>query len=85
MFLRGLRVEQCQTVAVLEGQTHTEVPFNRGTHRVTADQPEELTARLFSRAAMTLNIYGHLFPDRLDEVADVLDLRRTAALDKRAA
>ncbi|WP_435062052.1 tyrosine-type recombinase/integrase [Amycolatopsis thermoflava] len=36
-------------------------------------------------AAMTLNIYGHLFPDRLDEVADVLDLRRTAALDKRAA
>jgi integrase len=31
-------------------------------------------------AAMTLNVYGHLFPDRLDEVADVLDIRRTAAL-----
>ncbi|MEU6645503.1 site-specific integrase [Saccharomonospora sp. NPDC046836] len=31
-------------------------------------------------AAMTLNIYGHLFPDRLDEVADVLDLRRAKAL-----
>lgn len=36
-------------------------------------------------AAMTLNIYGHLFPDRLDEVADTLDARRTAMLDRRAA
>ena len=31
-------------------------------------------------AAMTLNIYGHLFPDRLDEVADVLDTQRSLAL-----
>ncbi|ASR35563.1 hypothetical protein BAY61_11775 [Prauserella marina] len=36
-------------------------------------------------AAMTLNVYGHLFPDRLDEVADVLDLRRRDVLRKRAA
>ena len=36
-------------------------------------------------AAMTLNIYGHLWPDRLDEVADVLDLRRTRALESMAA
>jgi hypothetical protein len=34
---------------------------------------------------MTLNIYGHLFPDRLDEVADVLDARRTASLAGMAA
>lgn len=34
-------------------------------------------------AAMTLNVYGHLFPDRLDEVADTLDARRTAALEAR--
>jgi hypothetical protein len=34
-------------------------------------------------AAMTLNIY--LFPDRLDEVADTLDARRTAVLDRDAA
>ncbi|SDI30747.1 Phage integrase family protein [Actinokineospora alba] len=32
-------------------------------------------------ASMTLNVYGHLWPDRLDEVADVLDIRRTAALE----
>jgi integrase len=31
-------------------------------------------------ASMTLNVYGHLFPDRLDEVADTLDVRRLAAL-----
>ncbi|WP_307849529.1 tyrosine-type recombinase/integrase [Qaidamihabitans albus] len=36
-------------------------------------------------AAMTLNIYGHLFPDRLDEVADVLDARRADALLNLAA
>lgn len=29
---------------------------------------------------MTLNIYGHLFPDRLDEVADALDAGRMVAL-----
>jgi integrase len=31
-------------------------------------------------ASMTLNVYGHLFPDRLDEVANTLDARRLAAL-----
>ncbi|EOD70332.1 site-specific recombinase XerD [Amycolatopsis vancoresmycina DSM 44592] len=36
-------------------------------------------------AAMTLNVYGHLFPDRLDEVADVLDAQRTQALVGMAA
>jgi integrase len=34
-------------------------------------------------AAMTLNVYGHLFPDRLHEVADTLDVRRRKALKKR--
>lgn len=38
-----------------------------------------------SDSAMTLNVYGHLFPDRLDEVADTLDAQRTIALAKRAA
>ncbi|MFI8303684.1 tyrosine-type recombinase/integrase [Streptomyces sp. NPDC085927] len=31
-------------------------------------------------AAMTLNVYSHLFPDRLDEVADALDAGRMVAL-----
>ncbi|HEX3782676.1 MAG TPA: tyrosine-type recombinase/integrase [Pseudonocardiaceae bacterium] len=35
-------------------------------------------------AAMTLNVYGHLFPDKLDDVADVLDARRLAALAEAA-
>jgi len=34
-------------------------------------------------ASMTLNVYGHLFPDRLDEVADKLDAWRRAALEAR--
>ncbi|WP_327429465.1 tyrosine-type recombinase/integrase [Streptomyces sp. NBC_01236] len=36
-------------------------------------------------AAMTLDVYGHLWPDRLDEVADALDLGRAAALAKLRA
>ncbi|MFF9117286.1 tyrosine-type recombinase/integrase [Streptomyces massasporeus] len=36
-------------------------------------------------AAMTLNIYGHLFPDRLDEVAERLDVGRALALGKLRA
>ncbi|MVO86639.1 tyrosine-type recombinase/integrase [Streptomyces sp. p1417] len=36
-------------------------------------------------AAMTLDIYGHLWPDRLDEVADALDAGRTAALARPSA
>lgn len=31
-------------------------------------------------ASMTLNTYGHLWPDNLDEVASTLDARRLAAL-----
>lgn len=31
-------------------------------------------------ATMTLDLYGHLFPDRLDEVADAMDAARTAAV-----
>ena len=36
-------------------------------------------------AAMTLDVYGHLWPDRLDEVADALDIGRAAALVKLRA
>ena len=36
-------------------------------------------------AAMTLDVYGHLWPDRLDEVADVLDAGRAGALLKLRA
>ncbi len=35
-------------------------------------------------ATMTLDLYGHLFPDRLDTVADAMDAARTVALDAAA-
>lgn len=34
-------------------------------------------------ATITLDTYGHLFPDRLDEVANALDAQRMAAEDRR--
>ncbi|WP_329176034.1 tyrosine-type recombinase/integrase [Streptomyces sp. NBC_01477] len=33
-------------------------------------------------ATLTLDVYGHLFPDRLDEVSDKLDERRAILLAK---
>lgn len=33
-----------------------------------------------ARASMTLDLYGHLFPDRLDVVADAMDTARSLAL-----
>lgn len=33
-----------------------------------------------AKASMTLDLYGHLFPDRLDVVADAMDTARVAAL-----
>ena len=36
-------------------------------------------------ATMTLDLYGHLFPDRLDTVADAMDAARTLALDAAPA
>ena len=35
-------------------------------------------------ATMTLDLYGHLFPDRLDTVADAMDASRTVALNVAA-
>ena len=34
---------------------------------------------------MTLDLYGHLFEDRLDEVADAMDRARDAARMRRAS
>lgn len=36
-------------------------------------------------ATMTLDVYGHLVPDRLDRVADALDAEWTAAGQRRTA
>jgi len=36
-------------------------------------------------ATMTLDTYGHLFEDRLDEVGDAMDAAREAARERRAA
>ncbi len=38
-----------------------------------------------SSAAMTMDVYGHLFSDRLDEVADALDTARSEAARSAAA
>ena len=35
-------------------------------------------------ATMTLDLYGHLFPDRLGAVADAMDQARTVALNAAA-
>ena len=46
-----------------------------GTVKVVQQMLEHATAR------MTLDLYGHLFPDQLDDVADRLDVIGRAAAD----
>ena len=36
-------------------------------------------------ATMTLDLYGHLFPDRLDTVAEAMDAARIVALEASGA
>ena len=38
-----------------------------------------------AKPSMTLDTYGHLWPDRLDEVADVIDARRTEQVARTLA
>lgn len=76
-----------ETKLGVEGLTPDKLRHTAASLAIAAGADVKVLQPMLGHAdtAMTLNIYGHLFPDRLDEVADVLDLRRTAALDKRAA
>ncbi|PXY28219.1 tyrosine-type recombinase/integrase [Prauserella muralis] len=72
----------------VEGLTPHKLRHTAASLAISAGADVKVVQQMLGHAdaAMTLNIYGHLFPDRLDEVADVLDLRRTKALrDLKAA
>ena len=51
----------------------------RGANGGITDQPDTTTNIPHKSATMTLDLYGHLFPDQLDEVADALDAAHVAA------
>lgn len=53
--------------------------------RASADVKVVQTMLGHKTAAMTLDVYGHLWPDRLDEVADALDRGRKSELAKKGS
>ncbi|MTD53838.1 tyrosine-type recombinase/integrase [Amycolatopsis sp. RM579] len=71
----------------MEGLTPHKLRHTAASLAIAAGADVKVIQHMLGRAdaAVTLNIYGHLFPDRLDEVADTLDARRIALLTARAA
>ncbi len=69
----------------IEGLTPHKLRHTAASLAIAAGADVKVVQQMLGHAdaAMTLNIYGHLFPDRLDEVADTLDAQRMQALKRR--
>lgn len=69
----------------VEGLTPHKLRHTAASLAIAAGADVKVVQQMLGHAdtAMTLNVYGHLFPDKLDEVADVLDARRKKALEQR--
>ena len=68
------------------GMTPHELRHTAASLAIAAGADVKLVQQMLGHkaAVMTLDLYGHLFPDRLDEVADALDVAARAALVARA-
>lgn len=69
----------------IEGLTPHKLRHTAASLAIAAGADVKVVQQMLGHAdaAMTLNIYGHLFPDRLDEVADTLDAQRMQVLKRR--
>lgn len=69
----------------MEGLTPHKLRHTAASLAIAAGADVKVVQQMLGHAdaAMTLNIYGHLFPDRLHEIADILDARQLKALKNR--
>lgn len=70
---------------LIEGLTPHKLRHTAASLAIAAGADVKVIQQMLGHAdaAMTLNIYGHLWPDKLDEVANNLDAHRLRALKKR--
>jgi integrase len=73
--LRRLRVPVEVDIRVLEGLVPHGLRHTAASLAVAAGADVKVVQQMLGHksATMTLDLYGHLFDDRLDEVADALD------------
>lgn len=83
--LREFNAAVKQAVLDIDGLTPHKLRHTAASLAIAAGADVKVVQQMLGHtdAAMTLNIYGHLFPDRLDEVADTLDAQRMEVLKRR--
>lgn len=75
--------DEAATAVGLEGLTPHSLRHTAASLAIAAGADVKVVQQMLGHksATMTLDLYGHLFPDRLDTVADAMDAARTLALD----
>ena len=74
--------EQAASGSVFRGFTPHELRHTAASLAIASGADVKVVQQMLGHksATMTLDLYGHLFGDRLDVVADAMDAARTAAL-----
>ncbi len=74
--------DQASAAVGLEGLTPHALRHTAASLAIAAGADVKVVQQMLGHksATMTLDLYGHLFPDRLDTVADAMDAARAAAL-----
>lgn len=77
--------DQASAAAGLDGLTPHALRHTAASLAIAAGADIKVVQQMLGHksATMTLDLYGHLFPDRLDTVADAMDTARTLALGPR--
>ena len=81
VFQRAALTEAAKTIGV-DGLHPHELRHTAASLAIAAGANIKVVQTMLGHksATMTLDLYGHLFPDQLDEVADALDVARAAAV-----
>jgi integrase len=80
-FRRGALIEAAKSIGIPGFHPH-ELRHTAASLAIASGADIKVVQQMLGHksATMTLDQYGHLFPDRLDVVSDALDAARTAAL-----
>ena len=78
--------DQASAAVGLDGLTPHALRHTAASLAIAAGADVKVVQQMLGHksATMTLDLYGHLFPDRLDTVADTMDAARTVALNVAA-
>ena len=81
-FRKRVMVPASKVIGIEPGLTPHELRHTAASLAIAAGADVKVVQQMLGHrsATMTLDLYGHLFPDRLDQVAEALDSARISAL-----